>query len=133
VRYGNSDSAQRAIDMFDGKQLEGTDRPLSIRIAKTPRASLGRESPSPKTPPRVNAKSSACYVSGFDVSLSEKVLRSVFAPWGSDAVKSVRIIRRQNAPYAFINFYRCEVAAAAAKALNNTKFGNCMLTVRLQL
>jgi len=138
VRFDNSDSAQRAIDRFNGKQLEGTDRPISIRIAKTPRVPSSGGSPSslvgsftyPHTPPRVNAKSSACYVSGFDVSLSEKVLRRIFAAW---EVRSIRIIRRLSGPYAFVNFYKSEDAAAAAITLNNTKLRNFTLTVRLKM
>jgi len=137
VRFGNRDSARRAINLFDGKQLEGTDRPMSIRIARTPRAP--RKMPlfggfvSPRSLPRVSAMSTACYVTGFHVSFSEEVLRRVFAPWGEDRIKSVRIIRRQNGPYAFINFYNCEDAAEAARRFNNTMLGNLMLIVRLQM
>jgi len=140
VRYGDAESAQRAIDMFDGQQLEGTDRRIKIRIAATPRAPPGWDafqdfgsSITPHySPPRVNSTSSACYVTGFHVSLSEKVLRKVFEPVGGKKVKSIRIIRRQNAPYAFINFFNSEDAAEAAYAFNNLNLGDCILTVRLQ-
>jgi len=141
VRFDNAESAQRAIDRFDGTRLEGTDRPIKIRIAGTPRAPPGREalathsfasvSP-PHSPPRVYSTSSACYVAGFDVSVSEKVLRRIFEPSGGRKVKSVRIIRRQNGPYAFINFFNCEDAAEAARTLNNYNLGGSTLTVRLQ-
>lgn len=142
VRFDNAESARRAIDKYDGRKLEGTDRPIRIRIAGTPRAPPGREalqthtfvaslSP-PNSPPRVYSTSSACYVAGFDVAVSEKVLRRVFEPSGSRKVKSVRIIRRQNGPYAFINFFDCEEAAEAARTLNNTILDDCTLTVRLQ-
>lgn len=142
VRYDHAESAQRAIDRFDGQQLEGTDRPIKIRIAGTPRLAPGCEAFGGDTfgstksltssPPRVNPTSSACYVTGFHVSLSEKVLRRVFEPSGGRKVKSIRIIRRQNAPYAFVNFFNSEDAAAAAYTFNNTNLGDCTLTVRLQ-
>jgi len=140
VRYGNSDSARRAIERFDGKLLDGTDRHISLRIARTPRAQVGRESPSsffgpflsPQISRPVSATSSACYVSGFNVSFTENVLRRVFAPRGDDNVKSVRIIRRHNGPYAFVNFYNHEDAAEAAIKLDKTIVGNCRLTVRVQ-
>jgi len=140
VRYGNSNSAQQALYRFNGKQLDGTDRPISVRIAKTPRAPSGRDSPSscssfkfPGTPPRVNQKSTSCYVTGFDVSLSEKVLRRLFASLGDGKVKNMRIIRRKNSPYAFINFHNCEDAIEAANKLNNTRLRFCILKVRLQM
>jgi len=142
VRYDHAESAQRAIDRFDGQQLEGTDRPIKIRIAGTPRLppgcevfggdTFGSSKPLINSPPRVNPTSSACYVTGFHVSLSEKVLRRVFEPRGGRKVKSIRIIRRQNAPYAFVNFFNSEDAAAAAYSFNNTNLGECTLTVRLQ-
>jgi len=142
VRFDNAESARRAIEKYDGRKLEGTDRPIKIRIAGTPRAPPGREalqthtfvaSLSPaSTPPRVYQASSACYVAGFNVAVSEKVLRRVFEANGSRRVKSVRIIRRQNGPYAFVNFFDCEEAAEAARTLNNKMLDDCTLTVRLQ-
>jgi len=143
VRYDHAESAQRAIDRFDGQQLEGTDRPIKIRIAGTPRLppgwgdafggdTFGSLKSLTSSPPRVNPTSSACYVTGFHVSLSEKVLRRVFEPCGGRKVKSIRIIRRQNAPYAFVNFFNSDDAAAAAYTFNNTNLGECSLTVRLQ-
>jgi len=141
VRFDNSDSARRAIERFDGQQLEGTDRPIKIRIAGTPRVTRGRESAafhafdfssaSPSSPSHIHP-TTACYVSGFDVSLSKRVLRKVFEPSGERKVKSIRIIRRQHGPYAFINFLNYEDAAEAARTLNNTPLGNYTLTVRLQ-
>jgi len=141
VRYDHAESAQRAIDRFDGQQLEGTDRPIKIRIAGRPRlpavyaafgvATIGSKSLT-NSPPLVNLNSSACYVSGFHVSLSEKRLRMIFEPSGGRRVKSIRIIRRQNAPYAFVNFFNREDAAAAADTLNNTKLAGRTLTVKLQ-
>jgi len=140
VRYDLAESAQRAIDRFDGQQLQGTDRRIKIRIAGTPRAtpgwdafvSFGHKITHTKSPPRVNSTSSACYVTGFHISLSEKVLRKVFEPAGGKKVKSIRIIRRQSSPYAFINFFNSEDAAKAAYTFNNLNLGDCILTVRLQ-
>jgi len=141
VRFDNADSAKRAIERFDGEKLDGTNRPIKIRIASTPRAPPGRESvprntfnttfSALNTP--VYPTSSACYVAGFHVSLSEKALKKFFAPKsGRKVVKSVRIIRRQNGPYAFVNFFNCEDAAEAANILNDTNLGDHTLTVRLK-
>jgi RNA recognition motif-containing protein len=141
VRYDNAESAQRAIDRFDGQRLEGTERPIKIRIAGTPRVPPRRDafgadsfgsSSSSNSPPLVNPTSSSCYVTGFHVSLSEKVLRKVFEPIGGRKVKSIRIIRRQSSPYAFVNFFNTEDAAEAAYTFNNINLGDCILTVRLQ-
>jgi len=142
VRFDNSDSARQAIERFDGKHLEGTDRPIKIRIAGTPRVIRGRESTtspgfdfpsaSPTSPIHVNPTCTACYVSGFHVSLSKRVLRKFFEQSGERKVKSIRIIRRQHGPYAFINFLNCKDAAEAAHTLNNKSLGKCTLTVRLQ-
>jgi len=137
VRYNEAGSAQRAIDMFDGQKLEGTDRRIKIRIAGTPRLSPKCDAYRsgflfPKLPVLVNSGSSTCYVTGFHSSLSEKVLKKVFEPTGGRKVKSIRIIRRQKSPYAFINFFKSEDAADAAYAYNNTNLGNRVLTVRVQ-
>jgi RNA recognition motif-containing protein len=142
VRYDNSDSAWQAIAQFNGQQLEGTDRPIKIRIAGTPRVTRSRDSTSAQTfdfssvslksPELACPTSTACYVSGFDVSLAKRVLINVFEPSRDRKVKSIRIIRRQRGPYAFVNFFNYGDAAAAARNLNNTKLGNCTLTVRLQ-
>jgi polyadenylate-binding protein len=142
VRYDKAESAQRAIDRFNGQLLEGTNRPIKIRIAGTPRLPSRRNafgghtfksSASPtRSLPRVNSTSSACYVTGFHVSLSENVLRNVFEPVGRRKVKSIRIIRRQKSPYAFVNFFNSEDAAEAACTFNNYGLGYCTLTVRLQ-
>jgi len=139
VRFDNSDSARLAIERFDGKQLEGTDRPINIRIAYTPRAPPRRGSPVSRFsfPTHVSTSdyypvSSACYVAGFDMTLSENDLRHIFEPGGRRKVRSVRIIRRQNGPYAFINFFDGYDAVEAAKTLNNVVLGNYTLTVRLQ-
>merc|ERR1719233_1834709 len=139
VRYNDAESARRAIDMFDGQQLEGTDRRIKIRIAGTPRASQNCDAfhssssmSSPKSQLCMNSSSSACYVSGFRSSLPEKVLRKVFEPVGGRKVKNIRIIRRQRSPFAFINFFNKEDAADAAYECNNIKLGNRVLTVRLQ-
>jgi len=141
VRFNNADSAQRAIERFDGQKLDGTNRPIKIRIASTPRVPPGRESvprntfsttfSALNTP--VYPTSSACYVAGFHVSLSEKALKKFFEPKsGRKVVKSVRIIRRQKGPYAFVNFFNCEDAAEAANILNDTNLGDYTLTVRLK-
>jgi len=139
VRFNNSESAQRAIDSFDGKQLEGSDRPIKIRIASSPRLPPERESPashfsssSSQSHPRSHITSTACYVAGFDVSVSEKALRKVFEPSGFRRVKSVRIIRRHKGPYAFVNFFNSKYAVEASNSLNNTSLGGAVLTVRLQ-
>jgi len=141
VRFDNADSAKRAIERFDGQKLDGTNRPIKIRIANTPRAPPGRESVPRNTfsssfsalNKPVYPTSSACYVAGFHVSLSEKALKKFFEPKGGrNVVKSVRIIRRQNGPYAFVNFFNCEDAAEAANILNDTNLGDCTLTVRLK-
>lgn len=139
VRFNNSDSAKLAIERFDGKQLEGTDRPINIRIASTPRAPPRRGSPvsrfsfpPPVITPHDYPVSSACYVAGFDVALSEIALRHIFEAGGRRKVRSVRIIRRQNGPYAFINFFDSYDAVEAANTLNNIVLGNYTLTVRLQ-
>jgi len=141
VRYDNAESAQRAIDRFDGQRVDGSERPIKIRIAGTPRVPQGWDvfgahtfgsSTLPNSPPLVNPTSSACYVTGFHLSLSEKVLRKVFEPVGERKVKSIRIIRRQSSPYAFVNFFNTEDAAEAAYTFNNTSLRGCILTVRLQ-
>jgi len=142
VRYDKAESAQRAIDRFNGQLLEGTNRPIKIRIAGTPRLAprknafggytFGSSASSPNSPPLVNSTSSACYVTGFHVSLSENVLRNVFEPIGGGKVKSIRIIRRQKSPYAFVNFFASEDAAEAAYMFNNYNLEDCTLTVRLQ-
>jgi RNA recognition motif-containing protein len=141
VRYDNAESAQRAINRFDGQRLEGTERPIKIRIAGTPRVPPRRDAfgvhtfrslTSLNSPPLVHPTSSSCYVTGFHISLSEKVLRKVFEPIGGKKVKSIRVIRRQSSPYAFVNFFNTEDAAEAAYTFNNTNLGNYILTVRLQ-
>jgi len=139
VRFDNSESAKRAIERFDGQQLEGTDRSINIRIAGTPRVTRGRESKltqnfdfSGKSPPYWKSTRTACYVSGFDVTLPKRVLREVFEARGCRKVRNVRVIRRQHAPYAFVNFFNNEDAAQAASTLNNYDLGNCTLTVRIQ-
>jgi len=132
VRFGNTESAKLAIDRFDGKKLEGSDKPMKIRIMGTaplpPRRSTEFQISSP-----VNLYCSSCYVSGFDESISKADLRRVFSVWGEDKIKSLRIIRRRNDPYAFINFYNGIDAAVAAKTLNNTYMRNFKIIVRLQV
>jgi len=142
VRFDNSESAKRAIDLFDGQQLEGTDRTINIRIAGTPRVTRGRESKltqtfdfsggCPKSHPYWKPTRTACYVTGFDVTLPKRVLREVFEASGCRKVRNIRVIRRQLAPYAFVNFFNNEDAAEAARTLNNFDLGNCTLTVRIQ-
>jgi len=139
VRFNDAKSARRAINMFDGQQLEGTDRPIKIRIAGTPRASRkcdafhsGSSNTLPNSSVPVHSDSSVCYVKGFHWSLSENVLRKIFEPDGGRIVKSIRIIRRKKSPYAFINFFNCEDAADAAYECNNTNLGKRVITVRLQ-
>jgi len=82
LRYSEAESALRAIDKFDGQQLEGTNRRIRVRIAGSPRASLNSGSSLPHSPPLVNSASSACYVAGFPATISEKRLRKVFGPFG---------------------------------------------------
>jgi len=138
VRFGNRESALRAIKRFDGKHLEGAEMPVHIRFAKAPSVPSVQETSFfgalaySRRHPRVHASSSACYVSGFDMNISENVLRRVFAPWGEDKVESIRIIRRHKRPYAFVNFYNREDATEAANTLNNTYLGNFTLTVRVK-
>jgi len=142
VRFDNSESAKRAIARFDGQQLDGTDRTIKIRIAGTPRATRGRESKlthafdfsgaCPKSPSFWKPSRTACYVSGFDVTLPKRVLREVFEASGCRKVRNIRVIRRQHAPYAFVNFFNNDDAAEAASTLNNYHLGKCTLTVRIQ-
>jgi len=132
VRYDTAESAQRAIDRFDGRQLEGTDRRIKIEVAGPPRANLDRNASDSSGPAPVNSGSLACYVTGFHVSLPKKVLRKVFVRVGRKKVKSIRIVRRRKSPYAFVNFFNIEDAAEAAYKLNHIKLGNRVLAVRLQ-
>jgi len=142
VRFANDTSARLAITRFDGKQLEGTDRPMVIRFARSrglqtsvpgsPTPTLGVLK-SPQKRQHVTVSSSVCYVTGFDVSLSENILRRVVAPRGTNKVKSIRIIPRKKRPYAFLNFYNSDDAAEAAITLNNKNIGNCTLIARLKL
>jgi len=142
VRFDNSESAKRAIDRFNGQQLEGTDRTINIRIADTPRVTRGREpkpiqtfdfsGACPKSLPSWKPTRTACYVTGFHVTLPKRVLREVFEANGCRKVRNIRVIRRQHAPYAFVNFFNNEDAAEAARTLNNCDIENCTLTVRIQ-
>jgi len=136
VRFSNREGARRAIKRFDGKQLAGAEMPMNVRIAGQLSSSVNADFcawTKPRTQTRVNATSSACYVSGFDVHVKKKDLRRVFAPWGNGKVKSIRVIRRQCRPYAFVNFYDSKDAAEAANTLNNTEVGEFTLTVRLKI
>jgi len=141
VRFDNSESAKRAINRFDGQQLEGTDRIIKIRIAGTPRVTRGRTKLTqtfdfsgvcPKSYPYWKPTRTACYVSGFNVTIPKRVLKVVFEASGCRKVRNIRVIRRQHAPYAFVNFYNNEDAVQAASELNNYALHDCTLTVRIQ-
>jgi len=111
-------------------------------MASSPRAQARRESRSSKSGLRTSSNKSArvnvtsstsCYVTGFHVALSEEGLRKVFKSCGCKNLKSIRIVRRQNRPYGFINFFNSSDAADGARRVNNTMLGDRTLIVRLQV
>jgi len=76
--------------------------------------------------------SAACYVGGITATTQEAELKRTFDPEGLNRIKSVRVIRRREGPYAFVNFFQIEDALEAVKTLDKAQMGAHTLTVRLK-